>query len=152
MIKNLLAFLLFSTVTAFAQAQVTGTSVTIPSQTYTANFTFNGQTGTLTIVQPAQTITVPASGGGSIAGLTVSGSGTTAVLTFTGSIVATGSLSGTQISLTGGPTLPASGNNLYVLQAAGTPAVLSPVPLAVPVITFSQASSPVNTFNLTATP
>lgn len=127
------------------------TSVTIPSQTYTANFTVNGQAGVLTIVQPAQTITVPSGGGGSaIAGLTVSGTGSTAVLTFAGSFVATGSVSGTQISLTGGPTLPASGNNLYVLQASGTPTVLSPVPLAIPVITFSQAAA--NTFNLSATP
>lgn len=140
---------LFIALAAFVHAGAQ-TSVTIPSQTYTANFTINGQTGTLTIVQPAQVITVPSGGGTttSYPGLSVSGT----TLTFAGSIVATGSVTGTQISLTGGPTLPASGNNLYVLQASGTPTVLAPVPLAIPVITFSQASTPANSFNLTATP
>jgi hypothetical protein len=153
--KKFLTGILFllSSVAAFAQ-----TSVTIPSQTYTANFTFNGQSGVLTIVQPAQTITIPASGSALPAGFSVSGTGSSAILTYTGNltvngnIVADGTLTGTELSLTSGPTLPASSNGLYVLQASGTPAVLSPVPLATPVITFSQAPSPVNTFNLVATP
>lgn len=94
------------------------TPVTIPAQTVTSPLVVNGVTVNLSIAIPAQTIQVPAGGGGTStlpAGLTWSG----------GVLAVAGAITATQITLSGGPALPPSASGLYVLQNVG--GVLEPV-------------------------
>jgi hypothetical protein len=77
------------------------------------------------------------------AGLTFSGG----ILNIAGSMVASGSVTATQLSLTGGPVLPTCTTNTYVLGLSS--GVLSPICLTLPGITVTQASSPANTITLT---
>lgn len=108
-------------------------TITIPAQTVTSPLTVNGTKINLSIAIPAQAITIPDSSGGLPAGLTWSNG----VFTVAGSITAS------QVTLTGGPTLPPSDSGLYVLQLVN--GVLEPV--AYPPI--SAASTAANTITLT---
>jgi hypothetical protein len=106
------------------------TPFTIPAQTITSPLVVNGTTVQLSIVVPAQTVQLPASGGGT--------GSLPAGLTWTNSVLAVaGSITATQITLSGGPALPASSTGLYVLQLVN--GALQPV--AYPPITALSPSA-----------
>lgn len=132
--RNLVLFLLSTA----AMAQ----TVQIPAIPMTVPIVINGTTVKITFTIPAQTITVPSSGG-LPSGMTFS---STAGLTVTGPITAT------QINLTGGPTLPTCASGLFLFKL--TSGMLQPTcyvapTLSIPPITVSQAASPENTLTFT---
>jgi hypothetical protein len=108
-------------------------ALVIPAQTVNSPLVVNGTTVQLSIAIPAQTVQVPASTSGLPTGITWANG----VLTVAGSITAT------QVTLSGGPALPASPSGLYVLQLVN--GVLEPV--ALPPITAASVAA--NTVTLT---
>lgn len=138
--KRLICLLIFICGSTFGYAQ---TPLVIPSQTVVTPVTVNGTAIQLTITIPAQTVTIPAQGAAALpTGLTWAN----------GVFTVAGSISTTQLALTGGPSLPPSTSGLYLWQLVT--GVLQPVAyvmptFTVPPLTVSQAASPINTITLT---
>lgn len=120
-------------------------TVAFPATPITVPVTINGTVVNITFTIPAQTLACTGCGGSS--GLPTGLTFSNGVFNVTGSIIASSTVTATQISLTGGPALPTCTTNTYVLSL--TSGVLSPACLTLPGITVTQAASPANTITLT---